>query len=87
MALQTITEHFPCKAEEHIRSDFVEILTTEIKSTVVPTLMMKKLTEQFTCPKCSTKYYETKVLQHGQSYKCKCGLKFQSYGNSLHLWK
>lgn len=36
----------------------------------------------FTCPHC--KKYHEKMLEHGKTVKCECGLEMVLYGNSLY---
>ena len=72
--------HHPEHAERHVLSDFT--FSYKHPSKVVEGLKMKK--SVFTCPGCEV---SEESLNHGDAWECTCGLKYQSYGNSLYIWR
>lgn len=38
----------------------------------------------YTCPNCGNNHHIN--YDHGDAYKCSCGLKTQSFGNGIYFW-
>lgn len=41
-------------------------------------------TGTYTCPNCGNSH--KLIYEHGDAYKCSCGLKTQSFGNGIYFW-
>ena len=80
-----ITQH-PGYAERLILSDYVKH-RPDIPSRFIQGLMITNPEEDFCCPQC--KKVSTFNWENNQGiYECsRCGLKRQSAGNALYIWK
>ena len=74
----------PKSAEEHTLTDFVVAIKLRKISKFIGKLTQAKTHYLFICPGCNG---VNKELTHGNIYGCECGLKLQSLGNSLKIWK